>query len=243
MATEGIDLVIAALRDSERVDDSRIEVTQNGSAVTLSGAVSSAEEATWAATLAAEYSDQVINQLRVDRLLREGVETPLPTEQVSPAADEVLVGGTDMLAGPDTQITSDVTEALEENIPWDPPSEPSLAPTQAEYGGEVSFGDGSAPDGGRSTIDEDGQFAAPDLSREDLATAADGGPVPSLDPETVRAGDDSEREPLAQDALGATPPEKLEPWPERVPGASAGVGAIGETEQEGGSLGGQPVTE
>ena len=246
MATEGLDQILAALQASGRIDASRIEVATEGDVVVLTGSVASAEEATWAETVAGEFATGVSNQLRVDRMLREGIIEPKAAEKITPAADEVLVGSTDMLAGPDAEITSDITESLEENVPWDPPTEPTLAPTQAEYGGDVSFGDGAleaeigADDPER--IDRS-QYAAADLTAEDLAAGAKGAPVPSLDPETVAAGSESEEEPLGTDALGASPPEKLEPWPTRLPGASPGVGAVGEIDQAGGSVGGVPATE
>jgi hypothetical protein len=239
MATEGLDEILAALQNSGRIDASRIELAYRDGTVILTGSVASAEEATWAETVAGERALQVENQLRVDRLLREGNVQAQAAEQVETRSDEVLVGSTDMLAGPDAQITSDVTEALEENVPWDPPTEPSLAPTQAEYGGEVSFGDGAleAEIGGDDPDQLDrSRFAAADLTQEDLAAAAKGGPVPSLDPERVAGAALSEEEPLGTDPLGARPPEDLEPWPERLPGASPGVGAIGEGEQAGGSV-------
>ena len=97
------------LRVSTRVGDERIEVATRDDDVVLLGAVASPEEATVAAQLAEEYASSVVNELQVDRGLREGFdEDPMDTEPASPAGDEVLVGSTDMLAGPDTAPTEDL---------------------------------------------------------------------------------------------------------------------------------------
>src|SRR4029453_9971229 len=68
--------------------------------VVLRGAVASPEEATVAGQLAEEYADSVVNELQIDRGLREVVEEPLDTEPASPAQAEVLGGPTTSLPGP-----------------------------------------------------------------------------------------------------------------------------------------------
>ena len=172
------------LRVSTRVDDERIEVATRNDDVILLGAVASPEEATVAGQLAEEYATSVVNELQVDRGLREGIEEPLDTEPASPAADEVLVGSTDMLAGPDTAPTEDLAEALDENEPWTPPDVPQLAPTVTEQRGGVAPEDrlalseweeeGGEPD---DLLDEEDRAAregrsAPDLAAADLERAA-----------------------------------------------------------------------
>jgi hypothetical protein len=123
------------LRVSTRVGDERIEVATRDDDVVLLGAVATPEEATVAGQLAEEYADSVVNELEVDRGLRDWVEEPVDTEPASPAGDEVLIGSTDMLAGPDAGPTGDLAEALDENEPWDPPDVPQLAPTVTEQRG------------------------------------------------------------------------------------------------------------
>jgi BON domain len=165
------------LRVSTRVGDERVEVAARGDDVVLLGAVASPEEATVAGQLAEQYASSVVNELQIDRGLREGVEEPLDAEPASPAADEVLVGSTDMLAGPDAAPTEDLAEALDENQPWTPPDVPQLAPTATEQRGGVPAADrlaleqweeaGGDPD---DLLDEEDRAArdgpsAPDLER------------------------------------------------------------------------------
>ena len=125
------------LRVSTRVDDERIEVAGRDDDVVLLGAVASPEEATVAGQLAGEYAASVVNELQIDRGLREGAAAPPDTEPAAPAEDEVLVGSTDMLAGPGSAPTEDLAEALDENEPWTPPDVPQLAPTVTEQRGGV----------------------------------------------------------------------------------------------------------
>lgn len=203
MANEVFDRILAALEGSDRIDASRIDLEFEGDEVVVSGAVASAEEATWVETVVARFASNVTNNLRVDRGLREGIVEPTAAEPVVPAEGEVLVGSTDMLAGPEAEVTSDISIALQENVPWDPPEEPLLAPTASEYGGEVSFGDGDPGAAGEdvpATVDP-GDFSAPDLTKEDLEAAAKGSPVPSLDPDYVAPSPLTEEEPLAMDPL------------------------------------------
>ena len=237
------------LRVSTRVDDERIEVATRDDDVVLLGAVATPEEATVAGQLAEEYADSVVNELQVDRGLREGIEEPVDTEPASPAGDEVLVGSTDMLAGPDTAPTEDLAEALDENEPWTPPDVPQLAPTVTEQRGGWAQEDALAlsewEEGGEpdDLLDEEDREAregrsAPDLAAADLDRAAEGVELPSLDPTAATPGGDPEAEP---------PPAETGGWGEdmvsQVPGTAAGPGAVGEYETEGGELGGTPALE
>ena len=124
------------LRASTRVGDDRIAVATRDDDVVLLGAVASPEESTVAGQLAEEYATSVVNELQIDRGLREGFDDdPMDTEPASQAGDEVLIGSTDMLAGPDAAPTEDLAEALDENEPWSPPDVPQLAPTATEQRG------------------------------------------------------------------------------------------------------------
>jgi BON domain len=203
------------LRVSTRVGDERIEVATRDDDVVLLGAVASPEEATVAGQLAEEYASSVVNELQVDRGLREGFdEDPMDTEPASPAEDEVLIGSTDMLAGPDAAPTEDLAEALAENEPWSPPDVPQLAPTGTEQRGGVPAADrlalseweeaGGDPD---DLLDDEDRAArdgtsAPDLAPADLERAADGGQLPSLDPTAATPGGDPEADPPAGESGG-----------------------------------------
>ena len=238
------------LRVSTRVDDERIEVATRDDDVVLLGAVASPEEATVAGQLAEEYAGSVVNELQVDRGLREVVEEPLDTEPASPAQDEVLVGSTDMLAGPDSAPTEDLAEALDENEPWTPPDVPQLAPTVTEQRGGVPAEDrlaleewdeaGGEPD---DLLDEEDRAAsegrsAPDLAEAELEQAAEGGELPSLDPTAATPGGDPEAEPSPAETGGWG-----EDMVEQVPSTAKGPGAVGEYETDGGGLGGTPALE
>jgi hypothetical protein len=239
------------LRVSTRVGDERIEVATRDNDVVLLGAVATPEEATVAGQLAEEYATSVVNELQVDRGLREGVEEPLDTEPASPAGDEVLVGSTDMLAGPDAFQTPDMAEALDENEPWTPPDVPQSAPTVTEQRGGVTPSNALAlsqwEEGGGDPddlLDEEDREArqgraAPDLSAAELEHAArHGGRLPSLDPTAATPGGDPETE---------LPPAETGGWGEdmveQVPGTATGPGAVGESEVEGGSVGSVPALE
>jgi hypothetical protein len=237
------------LRVSTRVGDERIEVATRDDDVVLLGAVATPEEATVAGQLAEEYATSVVNELQVDRGLREGLEEPLDTEPASPAGDEVLVGSTDMLAGPETVPTQDLAEALDENEPWSPPDVPQLAPTATEQRGGVPASDALAlsewEEGGEpdDLLDEEDRAdregrSAPDLAPADLERAAEGVELPSLDPTAATPGGDPEAEPSPSETGGYG-----EDMVSQVPGTAAGPGAVGEYETEGGELGGTPATE
>jgi hypothetical protein len=199
------------LQVSTRVGGDRIEVAARDDDVVLLGAVASPEEATVAEQLAEEYATSVVNELQVDPVLREGVEEPADGEPAAPADGEVLVGSTDMLAGPDATPTGDLAEALDENEPWEPPDVPQLAPTRAEERGGVSPADrqalaawdehGGEPD---DLLDEEDRAArerpsAPDLTEADLRRAAEGHPLPSLDPTAATAADQPDRDTAPDD--------------------------------------------
>jgi hypothetical protein len=232
------------LRVSTRVGDDRIEVAARDDDVVLLGAVATPEEATVAGQLAEEYASSVVNELQVDRGLREGIEEPVEGEPASPSDDEVLVGSTDMLAGPDAAPTEDLAEALDENEPWMPPDVPQLAPTVTEQRGGVAASDrlaladwdeGGDPD---DLLDDEDRAArerpsAPDLSAADLERAAEGHPLPSLDPTAATPG----AEPR-QVAAG-----RGDDMVEQVPGTAKGPGAVGESTTGGGGLGATPALE
>ena len=235
--------VAAALEDSDRVDSGRIRVDSDGGEVVLRGAVATPEEAAAAALLAEGIAPRVRSELRVDHNLREGLDDVEPGERAVPAEDEVLVGNVDMLAGPDASIESDLARAMEENEPWDPPTEPQLAPTAAEYGTGLSDGSPGAPD----TTDPDADavdvkdYAAADLSAEELRVPPS--VAPSLDPDRVQPPAAAQPDPIGIEELGDSPPEDLEPMVEQVPGTEQGPGAVGESTTTGGSVGGVPATE
>ena len=204
-----LERIRARRRVSTRVDDERIEIATRDDEVVLLGAVASPEEATVAGQLAEEYATSVVNELQVDRGLREEVEEPQDTEPASPAGDEVLIGSTDMLAGPDTAPTEDLAEALDENEPWSPPDVPQLAPTATEQRGGWArenalalseWEEGGDPD---DLLDEEDRAArdgvsAPDLAPADLERAAEGGQLPSLDPTAATPEDRAAREELEE---------------------------------------------
>jgi BON domain len=238
------------LRVSTRVGDERIEVATRDDDVVLLGAVATPEEVTVAGQLAEEYADSVVNELQIDRGLRDWVEEPVDTEPASPAGDEVLIGSTDMLAGPDSAPTEDLAEALDENEPWSPPDVPQLAPTATEQRGGWAAenalalseweDEGGDPD---DLLDEEDRAArdgrsAPDLAVADLDRAAEGGQLPSLDPTAATPGGDPEAEPEPFES-GTWADDMVE----QVPGTAKGPGAVGEYETEGGELGSVPALE
>jgi hypothetical protein len=248
--SEVLERIRERLRVSTRVGDERIEVATRDDDVVLLGAVATPEEATVAGQLAEEYATSVVNELVVDRGLREWIEEPQDTEPASPAGDEVLIGSTDMLAGPDAAPTEDLAEALDENEPWTPPDVPQLAPTATEQRGgwaqENALAlsewedEGGDPD---DLLDDEDRAArdgisAPDLAAADLDRATDGGQLPSLDPTVATPGGDPEAEPE---------PFETGSWAddmaEQVPGTAKGPGAVGEYETEGGELGSVPALE
>ena len=235
-------LVEQELAESERVDESRIRVVADGDGVALEGAVASPEEADAAALVAERHSENVVNRLRVDPLVREGIDNDEPREEVAPAQDEILVGGPDPLAGPDATITSDSAEAFSENEPWNPPDEPVLAATAGEYENRPVYdGDETV-----SAAGEPGPAAA-DLTEDDLARAAAGGDVPYLAPGVAEEAATLAAEPapdgLTADDARAPAPDEDDRYPSRLPGATPGTGVMGEGTVGGGGLSGVPGTE
>jgi osmotically-inducible protein OsmY len=83
MAVDGevLERIRVRLRVSTGVGDERIDVATRDDDVVLLGAVATPEEATVAGQLAEEYATSVVNELEVDRGLREGSRsrgTPSP---------------------------------------------------------------------------------------------------------------------------------------------------------------------
>ena len=240
---EVLEQIRAALGESDRLDARRVEVKAREDGVVLRGSVATPQESTIAAQIAQEYAALVTNDLLVDPNLREGAVDAPYVEEAVPAENEILMGSPDMLAGPESGAEQDLSRALEESLPWDPPDEPQLAPTRAEYGGALSEGDGgpiTSEDPAPEDIDPSA-YAASDLSAEELKLAPDS--VPSLDPESVAPPGEPYPDPVGVDSLGEAPPEDLEPMVDQVPGASPGLGATGEGTAGGGTVSGTPATE
>jgi hypothetical protein len=223
------DTVSAPLGESDRVDDRRILVTPTERGVALKGAVATPEEMSAAALVAEHYAGTVDNQLYVDRNLREGQIDPQPSEHIVPAEDEVLIGDTDMLAGTEKAADTDLSQALEGNVPWDPPDEPHLAVPEGEYGSNVGGGPPSAEEEDVYTGSGVGGAAA-DLSAADLERA------PALDPDAVAPPSAPSADPRGED-LGDSPPEPLEPMVDRIPGTASGPGAVSDNTSDGGAVG------
>lgn len=118
MADQGtIDVIRDALADSGAVELDRVELVLDDGAVVLQGAVPTQEQATLAAMLAERHAGEVRNHLRVDRHLRED-----ETHSAVPSGAQ----------DPDDGLVTDVSEALDENQPWDPPTEPHTGLTANE---------------------------------------------------------------------------------------------------------------
>jgi hypothetical protein len=250
---EAVERAQALLEESDRVDAREITLVVKGDEVILSGAVSTPEEATVAAMLVEQEVGAVVDDLRVETSLREGLSDPVDAERAVPAENEVLVGDPDMLAGPESEITGDMTRALEENEPLDPPDSPHLAGTLAEQRGAGPLVESS---GGLADLDidaeadaveadEDAQPAAADLSAEELRLGAEGHPVPALDPGRTAQPVEAQPDPSGREPLGGAPSEDAEAdrFPDQVPGTQPGPGAVGESTTGGGPLGGTPATE
>lgn len=240
---QDLDEIRQALEDSEKVDATRIEVTVDGTTVVLRGSVADSSQGHLAELLVGHYASDIRNELRVDAGFREGAEEPQPVEEAIPAEGEILVGSTDMLAGPGAAATSDVSRALEENLPWDPPDEPSLASAPAELRGASGFGDGGPVDEIADEAAAEELPAAADLTRQDLEASARGAAPPSIDETAVPARDVAEPDPAGRDPFGHTPPEGADDFPPMVPGTEPGLGGVGEGTAGGGSVSGVPATE
>lgn len=245
-----LELVRDALERSGAVDSRRVQVIARGGQVVLLGAVASPEEADRAAGVAEEVGVSVVNLLRVDRGLREGAERPGPREQVEAGEGEVLLGGTDVLSGPESGITGDTARALEENAPLEPPDEPLFPPTRSEERGGAATRPLEAAGAGEAAEEaaEEGEPgpAAPDLTRQDLEAAARGHPLPALDPEAPAAPAEPRQEPGGVDELGRRPTAEAPPgagFPEPLPQATPGEGVVGEGTAGGGATSGVPAAE
>lgn len=238
-----VDEIRDALESSEKIDAARIEVSVDGTSVVLRGSVADSSQGHLAELLVGRFTSDVRNELRVDPGFREGADEPHAVEEAIPAEGEILVGSTDMLAGPDAAITSDVNRAFEESEPWDPPDEPSLASTPAEMRGTSGFGDGGSVDEMSDDAAADELPAAADLTQQDLVASAAGAAPPSIDETATPPRDVAEPDPVGLDPLGHTPPEGADDFPPLVPGTEPGIGGVGEGTAGGGSISGVPATE
>lgn len=200
-----LDEVTRALHDDEGVDDSRVVLAMRNDALVVGGSVASPEEADRALLVAERFGVPVVDRLQIDPALREGTGRPPLAEEIEPIdEDEVLVGSTDMLAGPDAEITDDVTRSLEENEPLEPPEEPLFPATPAEVRNARTPGRPEMDvDAGEAVDDE--RPAAADLTEQDLREAAEGRPLPSLDPELDATAEDPGAGPGGVDELGDSP--------------------------------------
>lgn len=176
MATD--DTTLARIRDalegSGRVDNDRIAVARDGEEIVLRGSVSSAEEASAAAMIAERDPTETVavrNELRVDQGLREA--TTQGAGAVG-AEDAAAPQRSPEVPGQPDDLTTNAEEALGENVAWDPPDAPSLAPTQAEQRGYLSR-DATVPpaaDEGEVADPEAVEPSAGDLSAGELGQVA-----------------------------------------------------------------------
>lgn len=157
---ETIARVRQKLDEAERVDAGRIELARGDDHVRLRGSVSTPEEATVAAMVAEEELAPVQNQLQVDPGLR-AVPNQSKTEQ--PAE----TGG----VAADTTV-EDSGSAVAENLPWDPPDAPQMAPTPTEERGALSRDAAESSIAPEERADDAGEPSASDLSVEELRRAA-----------------------------------------------------------------------
>jgi hypothetical protein len=210
----GLEEIAADLHDDEGVDDRRVVLATEGDALVVGGSVATQEEADRALLIAERSGAEVVDRLQIDPALREGVEDPSRSEEVDPLEDEVLVGSTDMGAGPDSSFTDDLQESLDENEPLDPPDEPLFPATRAEARDARPWevGEEADPDLDVDLDDvaEDDRPAAADLTEQDLREAAEGRPLPSLDPEldATAQEDDPGTGPGGVDELGDSSPRE-----------------------------------
>jgi hypothetical protein len=225
-----VDAILDALDASEDLDATRIEVVLHGEQIVLRGWVAGPEEANAAVLLAEsviESATPIVDDLQVDPNLREGIDTLQPSEPATPAADEVLVGEVDMLAGPDSLITTDVAEAIEESEPWTPPDNAILPDPVDARPNVIVEDDGLGPvEAGELTP------AASDLTAEEVRA----GHAPALDP-TRDPGSDPPPQPTQ------APLDDITPAAEPMPDFAMGDGATGQATVGGGSVGGTPAVE
>lgn len=159
------------LDEAERVDASRVELARDHDRVCLRGSVSTPEEATVAAMIAEEELAPVQNQLQVDPGLRAAPnqsETEQPAEPGGVAADTTV---------------EDSEAAVAENLPWDPPDAPQMAPTPTEQRGALSRDAAENSIAPEERADEAGERSASDLSTEELRRAAHAEKASDANPE------------------------------------------------------------
>ncbi len=164
-------VVMEALQAADTVDATAIEVVADGDVVVLRGSVATFEEASAAQNVAEAHAADVRNELRVDVNLREGLDFTErgPDRQV---ADSVSMSSFNPVEQPD-DLVSDMQHSLEENLPWDPPTESVEVPTRAEARGAADrSGADDFEDG--TLLDEAGAGtkSLPDMSAEELSRAA-----------------------------------------------------------------------
>lgn len=193
MADDGTLAVIReALRDSDKVPVDRVELDLREGAVVLRGSVATSEQADVAAMVAAQHADEVHNELRVDPGIREDASDPadIARDAALREADDTDEELDDSAVVPDRprgedwsaqraglesltasqqrdDLTSDVSEALAENVAWDPPDQPHLAPTESEQ--RQLLDREQAPEGlAEQGEPVEGEPSLPELSKSEL---------------------------------------------------------------------------
>lgn len=160
---ETIARVRQKLDEADRVDASRIELDRGEDSLRLRGSVSTPEEASVAAMVAEEELAPVRNQLQVDPGLRaapnQQSEPQGPTEPGGVAADTTV---------------EDSEDAVAENLPWDPPDAPQMAPTPTEERGALSRDAAESSIAPQEEPSDAGEWSASDLSSEELRRSAHG---------------------------------------------------------------------
>lgn len=141
-----LEVIREELADIDGAVLDHVELALDDGAVVLRGAVPTGEQAEAAAMVAERHADEVRNLLRVDPGLREDATNPgdIAADAAERAADGGLPGemeaqgrprmegwsaqATELsdttMGGIDGDLTSDIGEALGENVPWDPPDHP-----------------------------------------------------------------------------------------------------------------------
>lgn len=164
-----------ALQRSDRVDAGRIDVADDGEEVVLRGAVASPEEATVAVMIAendAADAVSVRNELRVDEGLREATAQDAGGVAAEDAAAPQR--SPEQPAQPADDLTPHAEEALGEGIAWDPPEEPTTAPTQGEERGVLAHDTSVPPSAEEGMVDDphDVEPSAADMSAAELERTA-----------------------------------------------------------------------
>jgi hypothetical protein len=239
------------LDGAREIDARRIAVVARGDSLALRGWVSSPEEAQVAVAIAERAAGDggVDDELQIDPGLREGALDAIVVEHAVAADGEVLIGDTDMLAGPESHITSDMDRALAEGEPWDPPEfatlPPEAEPGRAGGGGGVRLVREDDDEDEIVLLPRDDVPAAADVSRLELRRARSGADLPGLDSEAAPpiAGVQPTR--TGVDSFGSAPDDETaaEEMVGQEPGTEPGPGAIGEHALRGGLDGSIPATE